>query len=333
MTRVFLTGGTGLVGSHLAQLLIRGGHEVVALHRPGADVRFLRALGCVLLGGDVLATPDELAAAIQGCDVVVHAAGLVYSGPSWPAIREVNVEGTRHVLEGAARAGAGRAVFLSSVVVYGTPEGRITEDAPTDGDLPPTDLYARSKREAESVAREVEAKREIAVTVLRPSAVYGERDRLMAPVLAHLVSGPLIPLLGRGDNTLPVVYAGNVASAIVACLEAERGGATYDVGRDHPLTQRELLEGIARGMGKRARFVRIPARLIRGAAAALDRMGVGTPGARHLPATRAAALALGENPFPSERIRRELGWNPPFQHAAALERTGRWLAARRGGVA
>jgi nucleoside-diphosphate-sugar epimerase len=338
--RVFLTGGTGLLGSHTAALLVREGHEVVALRRRGADTGFLASLGCTLVEGDVTDGAAALEPLVRGCSHVVHGAALVYSGGDWPAIRRVNVEGTRNVLEAAARAAVDHVVHISSVAVYGTVEGEVDERSPVDTPIPASDLYARSKRESEAVARSIEATTGTPVTVLRPSAVYGERDRLMTQRIARMLRGPVSFLLGRGDNTIPTVYAGNVAEAVVLAMGARRGGATWDVGLDQPLTQRALLEGIAEGLGHRPALIPIPAAAVRAGADLLQAVGMKAPGAEHLPLGRVARLALGENPYPSRTIRRELGWSPSHRHEDALPRAGRWLKdhaegsspARRGGA-
>jgi nucleoside-diphosphate-sugar epimerase len=327
--RVFLTGGTGLLGSHLARELRAHGHEVVALHRRSADTLFLEETECELVEGDIRDDAEVLSSLMKGCSHLVHGAALVYAGGQWPRVRPVNVDGTRNVLTAARLAGLQHAVHLSSVAVYGDAPPHVDEDTPTDSDLPPGDLYARSKREAEEVARGIEKKRGFPVTVLRPAAVYGERDRLMAPALARMLRLPLVPLLGPAHNTLPVVYAGNVSVAIRLALEAARGRTTWDVGLDHPLTQRELMQGLATGLDLSPRFVTIPAPVVRGAGAVLAGLGVGTPGAKHLPISRLTHLALAENPFRSDRIRAELGWNPPHSHEEALDRTGRSMRRQR----
>lgn len=331
--RVFLTGGTGLLGSHTAASLREAGHEVVALCRRGSDTSFLAGVGCSIVEGDVRDPADALATAMGRCTHVLHGAALVYAGGSWSKVREVNVEGTRHVLTAAAEAGVQHAVHLSSVAVYGTVDGPVDEDSPIDRVIPKRDLYARSKREAEGVARSVEAEHRLPVTVLRPAAMYGERDRLMAVRIARMIRRPVTFLLGSGENTLPALYAGNVAVAVVLALEAGRSGATYLVGEDHPLTQRALLEGLALGLGRSPVLVRIPAPIVRGGAEVLQKLGVSAPGAQHLPLARVARLALSENPYGSARIRRELGWDPPHRHEVALERTGRWLLEHGGGRA
>jgi nucleoside-diphosphate-sugar epimerase len=237
----------------------------------------------------------------------------------------VNVDGTRNVLTAARLVGVEHAVHMSSVAVYGDATGPVDERTPTDSDLPPGDLYARSKREAEAVVRGIEEKRGFPVTILRPSAVYGERDRLMAPALRDMLRLPLVPLLGRATNSLPVVYAANVAVATRLALEAGKGGTTYDVALDEPLAQREMMTWLAEGLGLSPRFVNLPAPVVRVGGEVLARLGVRTPGARHLPINRVTQLALSENPYPSKRIREELGWHPPHPHHEALVRTGRWL--------
>ena len=327
--RVFVTGAPGLLGSHAAALLRSRGHEVVALVRPSSDTRYLASIGCALVEGDVRDGEESLAPSLEGCTHVVHGAALVYAGDSWDAVQAVNVAGTRNVLDAAVRAGVSHAVHISSVAVYGTVDGPVDEAAATDTVLPERDHYARSKRLAEAEARAVEAGSALTVAMLRPSAVYGERDRLFAPNVASMTRWPVAFVLGHGHNAVPAVYAGNVAEAVLLALESGRGGAIWDVGLDHPTTQRTLLSGIAAGMGRSPRLVSIPAGLVRRGADVLERLGVSTPGAEHLPLGRAARLSLGENPYPSRAIRGDLGWDPSHRPEQALERTGRWLATSR----
>ncbi len=326
--RVFLTGGTGLLGSHLAEHLVSRGHEVRALVRPSSDASFLEEIGSELVEGDVTDPVDRLAGLIVGCTHLVHGAALVYAGGSWESVAAVNVAGTTGVLSAGARSGVKKAVHISSVAVYSSREGGSDEAAPLNHALADGDHYARSKREAEGEARRVERETGLPVSVVRPSAVYGERDRLMAPAVAGILRLPLVPLFGPGDNTLPVVYAGNVAVAIRQVMESPTAGDTYDLGMDHPLTQRALFEAQARGMGLHPRFVRLPGALVGGGARILARLGVGTPGAQHLSLERVARLALGENPYVSRRAHDDLGWDPPHSHRDALERTGRWISGR-----
>ena len=325
--RVYLTGASGLLGSHLAERLRARGDEVVCLQRPESDTSFLADLGCTIVSGNVREDPEHLREGMLGCHVLIHAAALVYVGGPWPRLRAVNVDGTSNVLKAAASAGINRVVHVSSVAVYGRRPGQVDEDAPLDAPLESAALYARSKREAETMARAAAEGGRLQLTILRPAALYGERDRLMSPRLAKLVRLPFIPLMGQGDNGLPVMYAGNAAHAIEGLIDAGLWGRTYNLATDYRLTQRGLLEGLALALGRRPRFVNFPAGLVREAAKFGQQLGLNLPGAGDLTLERAARLSLEENPYSTERLRRDLGWTPPFTHDDGLARTATWLTS------
>lgn len=354
---VFVTGGTGLLGSHIAERLREEGLPVRALCRATSPKGHLRRIGAVPVEGDIRDGPEQLAAAIGDSSVVIHAAAVVYRDWPWPRLRALNVDGARRLARAAALAGAQHFVHLSSVAVYGPAAGPLDESAPLDAPLRPGDLYARSKREAEEAVREVSGRADLPLTILRPSVVYGERDRLFSPRLARVLRMPLIPLPGPGTAALPVVYAGNVADCVAALVERRiartRPGSSgrpddddasrtppagneasdpevYNLASDDSLSARALLEGLARGMGRRRpRFLPVPLRLAGGSARVAEVVYRLAPGTRVVPPFRRTVdLAVEGNPYRSERVRQVLGWEPPFTAEEALTRTGRWLAGR-----
>src|SRR5690606_9031764 len=129
--RVFLTGGTGLVGSYVASRLREQGHEVVALVRRESDARLLEPSGAARVEGDVCGPVERLAAAMAGCDAVVHAAALVFTRGGSAAFGRVNVEGTERVLH------------VSSIAVYGRQGDRavLGEDVWREGRIAPGAHY------------------------------------------------------------------------------------------------------------------------------------------------------------------------------------------------
>lgn len=326
--RVFITGGTGLLGSHVAERLRRNGHEVTALCRPGADTTHLASVGCTVVDGDLGDPPEAHALRMDGCDAVLHAAAHIYGGPNLDVVRRVNVEGTRNVLEGACRARVSHAVHISSVAVYGDAPAPMDEDNPLDAPLRSVDYYGRTKREAEGVASSFHGREGLSVTILRPPAIYGERDRLFVPKLMAFLKRPVVFLLGSGDTRLASVYAGNLAEAVERALEGRGAGERLNVTEDVPVTQRTLYGGLARAMGRSPRFVSIPAAAARTAAAAGDAVGITIPGARDLSLTRSVRLATHDNPYPAEKARRALGWSPPYTLDEALSRTADWVLTR-----
>jgi len=324
---VFLTGGTGMVGSHLAAVLREEGYLVRALCRPGSQVSFLRLLGCEVIEGSLQDGAESLAQSMEGCGAVVHSAAMIYSDLPWPRVRAINVTGAEEVFEGAGLAGVARGVHLSSVTVYGDPQLPTDEESSTDSPLPPRERYARSKREAERVVKEVAERFGMAVAVLRPSAIYGERDRLFTRKLVRTLRLPVHFLLGSGNTPLPAIYAGNLAHAILAALRGPLpvGARPFNVANDFPVSQRDLLQGFARALGIPFRPVPLPRRVVLAVAHLGEALGARVPDAEEMPLLRAAKLAVNPNPFQSSRIREELGWSPPFSSEEAIGRTVQWV--------
>ncbi|MEX2155473.1 MAG: NAD-dependent epimerase/dehydratase family protein [Gemmatimonadales bacterium] len=335
---VLVTGGSGLVGSHVLEALRSRGEPVRALVRRESGGGLVAAFGAEPVIGDVTdaETWRRAAAGVRG---IVHAAALVAHRAPFEAFERVNVGGTRLATEAARRAGA-RLIHVSSVAVYGRSvaytAGRhgVAEDFPFQP-LPQRDFYARTKRMAEElVQREAEASRgSLSAVAIRPNVIYGERDRLFTPRLIATLRRGLVPQIGPGTNHLSCVYAGNVASAVVAALDAPpRGGfRAYNVTHDAPplLTQREFLAAFAEALGVRLRCIPIPILIARVAAESWS--GV----LRTLRPRRYAGLAsaavwflVGENPYVTERIRAELGWTPPLDARAAIQRSVTWFAGR-----
>ncbi len=325
---MFLTGGTGLVGSHVAEALRRQGRPVRALHRGGSPLDHLRSVECELVELSLPGGEQALREAMAGCSALVHAAALIYTDLPWPRVRAVNVQGTGNVFRAAASEGVATAVFLSSVAAYGDPYDMVDEDAPLDRPLRPWERYARSKREGERVVQEIATQTGMSVTVLRPCAIYGERDRLFTPKIATALRLPVHPMLGGGRTAMAAVYAGNVASAVLAGLGGGRppGARAYNVAEDYGLSQRELYAGLAAELRIPFRPVSIPRSIVLGGAALGEALGGRIPGAEELPLRRAAHLAVRPNPYRSRRIREELGWAPTASCEEALRRTAEWIA-------
>ncbi|MGW8264729.1 MAG: NAD-dependent epimerase/dehydratase family protein [Longimicrobiales bacterium] len=326
--RIFLTGGTGLLGSHVAERLHGRGHEVVASFRPGSDTSFLRGLGCDLVEGGLVDDSPTQAGRMQGCGAVVHAAAMMYGGESLAAARRVNVEGTRRVLEGARKAGIKQAVFISSVAVYGNASGPLLEEDEANEPLRRMDHYARTKREAEDVATGLCAEGSMRVTILRLPALYGERDRWFVPRLVAQVKRRFIPLIGTARTRFPAIYVGNAAQAVELALESQGGGGIFNLGEDHKVTLRFLYEAFAEALNLRPRFLTIPRSVARTGALLGEALGLGIPGARDLSLRRIVRLAAEDNPYSSEKARTLLRWKPTFTLEEAMARTGAWIRER-----
>jgi nucleoside-diphosphate-sugar epimerase len=303
---VLVTGGRGLVGSHVIE----------ALRAVGEDVR--------VFDGDVT-DPGAWRRAGDGMSGIVHAAARVAQRLPFAEFERVNVGGTRLAVE-AARATGARLVHVSSVAVYGRAaayaagRGAVDEDFPFQP-IPERDFYARTKRLAEAVVRD----RALSAAVIRPNVIYGERDRLFTPRLIAVARTGFFPRIGAGTNHLSCVYAGNVAAAIVAALNKHIPGVrAYHVTADAPpaLTEREFIAAFAEALGVRLRRVRVPVFVARLGVKLWTRWLRLRDPARYAGLGGAAVgFIIGENPYTATRAQQELGWTPPFDTRTAIRRT------------
>lgn len=223
-----MTGGTGFVGSHTVAALVRHGHEVrVMARRPEAVARVLEPLGVTAdaVRGDVT-DPRDVATALDGCDAVVHAAAHVGVSTGVGADGNVNVDGTRHVLDRAVRLGLDPVVYTSSVSIYlPSPLPVIGPDSPLSEPLSP---YTASKSEAELLVRAVQAQGH-PVTSIAIGGVYGPHsphlDSSFAGVLGAMRSMMLVPPGGIG-----VVDVRDTAELLARAVRPGSGPRRYLAG-------------------------------------------------------------------------------------------------------
>jgi len=324
--RVFVTGGSGLVGRHVIGALVARGDAVRALARSEQAAGALGRLGAEPVRGD-LADQAALERAIAGCAAVVHAAATVLSGGTWAAWHEANVAGTERVARAAAARSA-RLVHISSVAVYGRDASGpdrpgFDETFDLERAPQPREPYARSKREAERVVWRVAAETGLGAAALRPCVIYGEGDRHFSPRVAAMIRRRLVPLVGGGHNTMTVVYAGNVAAAVVAALDRPGATGPFNITNDGALTLREFVGHFAAGLGVAPRWWPIPRGLAWSVARAWDStLGALPIGGAGLSLTTAVQFLAGNNRFSSAKAEQVLGWRPPVPAADAAARTG-----------
>jgi nucleoside-diphosphate-sugar epimerase len=325
---VLVTGGGGLVGTHVLEALRARGERPRALVRERSRP-VVEAFGAEAVVGDVTDAISWTRAS-EGVGSIIHAAALVASHDSYDEFIRVNVGGTRLAIEEARRTGA-HLIHISSVAVYGraavyaTGQRGVTEDYPFQP-LPARDFYARSKRATEQLLQQEAARGGLSVTAIRPNVIYGERDQLFTRRVIANLKRRFLPQIGSGTNHLSCVYAGNVAAAILAALDApaKAGFRAYNVTRDAPpvFTQREFFETFAEAVAVRPIRVPIPVPIIRlGVAVWGGLMRVLLPRRYSALGNAALSFIVGENPYSVDRIRDELGWSPPFGTRTAILRT------------
>ena len=254
---VFLTGANGFVGSHILARLLRENHRVHILLRRTSDTSLIEDfLPEVSTHYGSLGDRESLQTALD-CgpnDALVHCAGKT------KAVRVgsyygVNVGGMGNLC-GAIRgiSSPPRRVILISSMAAGGP-GTISHPAAEDDPPRPVSHYGRSKLQAEGVLKE---ECPVPWTILRPSAVYGPGDTDFFDVFRAVDRG-IIPLLGGGRQPVSLIYAPDLARAVLGALDSDRAiGRTYNVANPRPVTTGELPRLIADIMDRRALPLPIP---------------------------------------------------------------------------
>ena len=319
--RMLLTGGSGFVGSHVAERLSELGHTVRALVRPSSDKRALEKVGGLELVTGAVENRASLDDAVKGCDAVVHVAGLVKARSS-KEFFDVNAEGTKNLLDAAIAAGSVRRfVQVSSLAAIGPSfDGSPVAD---DASAHPVNHYGRSKLAGELAV--LGAAERIPVTVIRPPLVYGPRDRETLAFFTSIRHGAL-PIVGDGRNTLSVVYGPDCAAAIVAAaLSDGPSGKAYFVEDGAVYVWREALEDVERALGKRA-FLRkgVPVWTLKVAAAASQTWGKITNTAHMLTLDKVNELEQRHWVCSGEGARRDLKWAPQVQWPEGVQLTAEW---------
>ena len=321
--RVLLTGGSGFLGSFVAEQLASEGHVVRALVRPRSDRRVLEKLAGVEFAPGAIEEPATLQPAVEGVDAVVHVAGIVKARRPVEFF-EVNTQGTKNLLEEAAGQGVGRFVYVSSLAAVGPSQDGTP--VPDDAEPRPVTHYGRSKLEAERAV--LAAKDRIHVTVVRPPLIYGPRDRETLAFFTSVRNG-VLPMTGDGKNTLSVVYVVDCASAIVRALGVQgASGRTYFVDDGSVYVWREALAQIESALGKRA-FVRfgMPMGVVKVAAAATQLWGKMTNRAQMLTLDKVNELTQPHWVCSGAGARRDLGWAPRVSWEQGVQETVKWYRA------
>jgi dihydroflavonol-4-reductase len=263
--KVFLTGGTGFIGGHVARVLRAGDDDVVALARSPSRDTALHGLGCEVVGGDV-ATLQSLPGEAADCDVVIHVAGVYRVGipaSERPAMYATNVTGTERVLDAAARAGVPRVVHVSTVNVFGNTRGRVVDESSVRPPGPFLSWYDETKFRAHEAALQ-RARDGLPLVIAMPGGTYGPGDHSeVGTVIDQVRTGKLkmrmFPELGFNLG-----HVEDVAAGIVRCADRGRVGECYVLG-GQIARMGELVDIVARLVGRRPPRATLPVWAMRAA--------------------------------------------------------------------
>jgi nucleoside-diphosphate-sugar epimerase len=255
---ILITGGTGFIGSRLALACLAQGDRVTALglrNTPAeaTNLVLIEAQGGTVAVGSV-SDRKRLAALLSGVDFVYHLAAAQHEAnvPDqhfW----EVNVAGTKNVIEASVTAGVKRFIHGSTIGVYGAAAaGYLDEESP----LQPDNIYGLTKLEGENLVRTYQDK--LPIVIIRISETYGPGDlRLLK--LFKAVRKRLFVMIGNGQNMHHPIYIDDLISGLFLAARAEKAvGQTFVLSGKEPISTRDMAQAIAQVLGTNLPRIRAP---------------------------------------------------------------------------
>ena len=322
--KALVTGATGFVGAAVARALIQTGVEVRVLARADADPTNLEGLPVERIAGD-LRDPASLRHALNGCRQLYHVAAHYALWAKDPSVfYDVNVVGTRNLLEAARDVGVERTVYCSTIGAIGLPPGGGlgTEETPVSLEQM-AGHYKRSKYLAEQEVHKL-AKEGVPVVIVNPSAPVGERDVKPTPtgqIIVDFMKGRMPAYIETGMNIIDV---DDVATGHLLAMEKGRQGERYILGGTN-LLLKEVFEILSTLTGVKAPALKLP----RGAVLPLAYLNhwlanlTGIPPRIPLEGVKMAKYKMH---YDCSKAIRELGL-PQHPPEIALEKAVRWFRA------
>jgi dihydroflavonol-4-reductase len=254
--KIFITGGTGFIGRYFVERLLQTEHKLLCLARETSKLQFLKDAGVDILIGDVT-DKSSLQKGMEGCDCVVHlASSFVFWFPDNRVFHNVNVTGTRNVMESALEKDISKVVYVSTAAVYGNAEWPIREETPVGSER--ASKYVLTKYQGDLIAWKLYKEKKLPLVVIYPSAVVGANDpKACGRYIKNYAQGNM-PAQVLTKLYFPWIHVKDVAEAILKALEKENNiGEKYIVSAENH-TWGEINQMISEISGKKLPFLKLP---------------------------------------------------------------------------
>lgn len=320
--KVLVTGGTGFIGSRLTLDLLSENHQVRVVGQQNNDAELANTDLIKRAGAEViltsLADPTSYASMLDGVDCVYHLGAAQHeANVADQHFVDVNVEGTRKLLDACVEQGVKKFVYGSTIGVYGILDGRIDEDSPCN----PDNVYGRTKLAAEKVV--LEAKDRISVTVIRISETFGPGDRRLLKLFKTIKKGVFF-VVGSGKNLHHLIFVEDLIRGLkLAAVTDEANGEVILLSGAKPLSTREMVDTIANEVGGKVPARQAPLMPFMLIASVLETvckpLGISPPLHRRRMDFFKKSFTLSR-----DRARSLLGFEPQCSFSDGVARTAAW---------
>jgi nucleoside-diphosphate-sugar epimerase len=307
MPRVLVTGATGFLGSHIAEVLVQRGFTVRCTVRSNSSLKWLKHLD---IEKTVVNFNSEanLQKACQGVDVVVHNAGITRAKND-AEFFEVNTEATKRLADTAVKAKVSRFIFISSLEARG-PDGFTTAIS----------SYGKSKLEAER--RLSDLQHDIEIVLLRPAGVYGPRDTDLLTLFQIAKYGFLT--VPATDSRLQPVHGRDVAEAVLASIQGKAQLGPFEIAEANTYSWQDMANTLEIAMNKKLRVLKIPREVFLGAGYASETVSKLLNQAPKLDRRRAKSLAYYTYTCDTQPFKQAFAWQARISLQEGLTETARW---------
>lgn len=315
--RVLVTGASGVLGSGVAQALVAAGAHVTVLQRSASNIAGVREIR-----GSVTNT-DDVSAAVDGVDAVIHIAAKVSVSGPLAEYEHVNVHGTKLLLTAAQRAGVQRWIHISSPSVVHSGDSIIGAGAEPADPETARGHYAATKAAGELLALAADSST-FRVLVLRPHLMWGPGDTQLTERIIDRARQNRLPLLDGGTALVDTLFTVNAVEAIVAALKAvdQTHGEALVLTNGQPRPIGEMIRRIAVAGGAQEPTLDLPAALAKTAGSVIEKFWDAEKRGDEPPITRFLAEQMSTaHWFDQRRTREVLRWQPRISLAEGFELT------------
>ncbi len=262
MKKILITGAAGFIGSHLVEHLLEDGiksQELRLFIPPWESFVNLPQEMFEIVIGDIR-NKNQVKKAMKDIDIVYHlAAKTVIDGGTFDYYKDTNVDGTKNLLEAAAKEKVKKFIYFSSISVFGLPAWKgdmvnYNEMFPKE----PSEPYGKTKLESEKLVIHASQKWKLPYIIIRPTTVYGPRDKAGIAQLFKAIKKNMFFFIGDAQNKMDYVYVGDLVKAARTAEKSNIVNEDFIIGAWKPSTQQCIVESIAKSLGKQVPSIHVP---------------------------------------------------------------------------
>jgi nucleoside-diphosphate-sugar epimerase len=318
--KIAITGANGFIGTNLVEVLQKQNDiETIAMVYPGTDESIIQKMNCKIMHGDMM-NVESMLPIFEGCDCVVHLAGLVTEWASKQAFQKYIVDATKKVFEASIRTRVKKFVFMSSLTVQGFRPFGACEMNEND-EYHPCNDYAQAKMECEKYLLEEGKNHGIKIIIVRPAfTIFGKYDRTSFIQYLDAIAKNKVPLLDKGRAICSFVYAENLAHGIAFLSTDSRAEGIFNIS-DVNMRWRDFISTVCEIGGFKPPKSSVPSILVKGPVWLLESV-YKLFRIKHSPIVNLYRLKIQSSTLSCSSARiHQLGFEPPIDFKEGIIRT------------